>query len=186
MSWLRRLLGRDSREEPDEWSAGEVELSKAKPALLAALRERGARSALVGYDGGHDEGGVTSILVSRAPLEGDPAAWTEPTLPDAETIDVEAYWNADDRDSPSYRELAALYEAAEAVVCDKWGSFAGEFDVEGRLVVDVDSGRIARHDAVWVSEEDDEEDFDDDEDFDEDAWIARRRSGEPEREVEVL
>jgi hypothetical protein len=35
-------------------------------------------------------------------------------------------------------------------MCDKWGGFAGEFEVEGRLIVDVDGGRIARRDAVSV------------------------------------
>ena len=35
-------------------------------------------------------------------------------------------------------------------MADKWGGFAGEFEVEGRLIVDVDGGRIVRRDAGSV------------------------------------
>lgn len=110
--------------------------------LLRLLRERGARSALIVYDGGNDEGGVSSLAHSAEPLGADPAEWSGDELPAATEVDVEAaYERGDD-----------LFEAAEAVVCDKWGSFAGEFEVEGRLVVDVDSGRIARIDDVAVED----------------------------------
>jgi len=160
MSWLRRIFGGgDARpadpaaarraHEPDEgpvYGYGEVPLEPAKAQLLALLRERSARSALIVYEGGNDEGWITTFEYSAAGLGADPADWSGESLPEAQAVDVDAAMEAaggpDD----------ALFEAAEAVMCDKWGSFAGEFEVEGRLVIDVDSGRIVRRDVVSVEE----------------------------------
>ena len=91
MSWLGRILGR--REGP-VYGRGDVPLEPAKAELLDMLRERGARSAVIAYEGGNDEG----------------------------------------------------------CMCDKWGSFAGEYEVEGLLVADVAAGRIVRRDLVSVEE----------------------------------
>jgi hypothetical protein len=111
---------------------------QARTELLRLLRERGARSALVVYDGGNDEGAVTAIRLSREPLGVDPSEWTMPDLAPAEEVAID-----DDATDD-------LYDAALWVVAGKWRSFAGLFFVKGRLVVDVDSGRIARHDDVWA------------------------------------
>ncbi|HEY3181212.1 MAG TPA: hypothetical protein VGJ77_00125 [Gaiellaceae bacterium] len=163
MSFLRRILGggddrderADERERPrrahDEGSGpvyghGEEPLSRSKPELLSLLRERGARSALIAYDGGNDEGGVSGISYSAEPLGAEPAEWTADALPTATEVDVESAF--EDWEGPQGRFL----QAAEAVICDKWGSFAGEFEVTGRLVVDVDSGRMARIDDVAVED----------------------------------
>jgi hypothetical protein len=51
-------------------------------------------------------------------------------------------------------------------MCDKWGSFAGEFAVRGRLVVDVDAGTIVRQDDIWLF---DEADYDELEESDEEV-----------------
>jgi len=108
------------------------------------LRARGARSALIAYEGGNDEGWITRLEYSSAALGADPTEWSGDALPDGKAIDIdraiEASGGPDDD----------LFEAAEAVMCDKWGGFAGEFEVDGRLIVDVDGGRIARRDAVSV------------------------------------
>ena len=131
------------------YGQADVPLETAKAQLLALLRERGARSAVMAYDGGHDEGFMTSFAYSRTPLGAAPPDVSGP-LPDATEVDIdaaiEARGGADD----------ALYEAAEAVMCDKWGSFAGEYEVEGRLVVDVDAGTITRIDVVKMWDEDEE------------------------------
>ena len=155
MSWLRRIFGgggedggaprrAHGRYEGPAYGHGEVALEPAKAALLAALRERGARSAVIAYEGGNDEGWITEFSHSAAPLGADPASWTGETLPDATVVDIDAAMEAkgglDDE----------LFEAGEAVMADKWGGFAGEFEVEGRLIVDVDAGRIVRRDAVSV------------------------------------
>jgi hypothetical protein len=164
MSFLRRIFGggddsgeerADEREGPRRAHAegagpvyghGEEPLSRSKPELLSLLRERGARSALISYDGGNDEGSVSGISYSAEPLGAEPAEWTGDALPAATEFDVESAF--EDWDGPDGRFL----QAADAVVCDKWGGFAGEFEVTGRLVVDVDSGRIARIDDVAVED----------------------------------
>ena len=178
MSLLRRIFGGEGRRhsapaEPSEprraheraegpvYGRADVPLERAKAQLLALLHDRGARSAVIEYDGGQDEGFINSFEFSGVPLAVEPTAWSG-SLPDPTAVDIDAALEA--TGAPDQ----ALYEAAEAVMCDKWGSFAGEFEVEGRLVVDVDSGTIARIDAVKVWE-----------DFEGDEPPA-------EREVEVL
>jgi hypothetical protein len=189
MSWLRRVFGGGGAEDgEDERSAverilgpsgsrhtgyGERPLPEARAELLDALRARGARSAIVAYDGGNDEGGVTGITASPEPLPNDPLRFADETLATGESFDVDAFYegNVGPQDQ-------RLFEAAEAVVCDKWGSFAGEFEVRGRLVVDVDSGRIARHDAMRTTEDDPyDEDSDDEYEAPDEAF---------EREVEEV
>jgi hypothetical protein len=160
MSWLRRILrGSDSPSaDPGErrrahaagegpvYGQGDIPLEPARAQLLKLLRERGARSALIVYEGGNDEGWITAFEYSAAELGGDPESWSGETLADAQSVDVdgaiEAAGGPDDE----------LFAAAEAVMCDKWGSFAGEFEVDGRLVVDVELGRIVRRDVVSVEE----------------------------------
>jgi hypothetical protein len=163
MSWLRRLFGsgdgatRGSSATPEPrrahgraagpvYGQADVPLERAKAQLLELLRERGARSAVIEYDGGQDEGFMTSFEFSRAPLAAEPTEWSG-SLPDPTAVDIDAALEA------SGTPDQTLYEAAEAVMCDKWGTFAGSFEVEGRLVVDVDSGRIARIDVVKVWED---------------------------------
>jgi hypothetical protein len=118
------------------YGLGDVPMDRAKPQLLDLLRQRDARRAVIAYDGGHDEGWITELFFSSDPGEGepDPAA---STVIDPDT----AYENFE---SPDGR----LLEAAEAVVSDKWGSFAGEFEVKGRLLIDVESTRIVRRDSI--------------------------------------
>jgi hypothetical protein len=161
MSWLRRLfrrddLGREVREIVDRMQADERRRAReARPELLRLLTERGARSAIVVYDGGHDEGFVTAVQISREPLGVAPAKWTGPELSGAEELPD---------DTSMGGGQASVFDAAFDVVAGKWGGFAGEFVVKGRLVIDVESGEIARHDDVWIDEEPE-----DDEDWDEDA-----------------
>lgn len=149
MSFFRKLFGGGMR-----GGQGERPLSVAKPELLRLLRERGARSALIAYDGGHDEGGVTEIWVSSEPLGVDPRKWSGGSLAGAQEVEVD--WDE--------MGQGGLLDAAMDVVSDKWGSFAGEFHVKGRLVVDVDAGSIARHDDMWLDEQEEavDEDYDDD------------------------
>jgi hypothetical protein len=140
MTWLSRLFG---SETGPVYGRGEIPFDRAKSELLALLRERGARAAVIGYDGGNDEGWLTELVFSAEPFQGEPEGWSSVT---GSTIDVDAAY--DDFETPDGK----LVEAAEALVCDKWGSFAGEFHVDGRVFVDVDSGRIVRRDAVSVED----------------------------------
>ena len=150
MSWLRRILGRSNARPAHlagagpTYGHGEVPLEPAKAQLLDLLRERGARSAVIVYEGGNDEGWMTSFEYSAVAFGADPADWSGKSLAEPQAVDVDAAMEmADGPDD-------ALFGAAEAVMCDKWGTFAGEFEVEGRLVIDVDAGRIVRRDAVSV------------------------------------
>ena len=156
MSWLRRILG-GGEGEPDPRRAhasrsgpayghGDVPLEPAKAELLGLLRERRARSAVIVYEGGNDEGWMTSFEYSTAPLGAPPEEWAGDGLPDAVAVDVDAAIDA------SGGPDDALFAAAEAVMCDKWGSFAGEYEVEGRLVIDVDGSRIVRRDVISIEE----------------------------------
>jgi hypothetical protein len=140
MTWFSRLFG---SEQGPVYGRGELPFDRARDELLARLQERDARRAVIGYDGGNDEGWLTELVLSDQPFEGEPETWSSVT---GSTVDVDAAY--DDFETPDGK----LVEAAEAVVCDKWGSFAGEFHVDGRVFVDVDSGRIVRRDAVSVED----------------------------------
>jgi hypothetical protein len=155
MSWLKRIFGGsdgDARRahgsnEGPVYGQADMPLERAKARLLELLRERGARSAVIAYDGGNDEGFMNSFEYSSAPLGAEPTDWSGP-LRDPRAVDVDAAIEATGGPDD------ALYEAAEAVMCDKWGSFAGAFEVDGRLVVDVDSETIARIDAIKLWDDD--------------------------------
>jgi len=158
MSWLRRIFG-GSGDGDDRGRGKAPEPSAHKAELLERLRERGARSALVTYDGGNDEGGVSSLAISTEPLGAPADSWTGTALPGGQEVlwgdwseeGASLYGNRPDADE-------RLLSAAEEVVCEKWGGFAGEFQVEGRLVIDVDADRVVRQDISWITEEDDDED----------------------------
>jgi hypothetical protein len=126
------------------YGRGDEPLEQAKDELLSLLRQRGARSAEIVYDGGYDEGLITALRLSDEPLGGEPTEWTD--LAGASDLDVDSAY--DNPETPDGK----LLEAATNVMCDKWGSFAGEFEVKGRLLVDVDGGRIVRRDAFSVEE----------------------------------
>jgi hypothetical protein len=111
-------------------------MDRAKPQLLDLLRERDAQRAVIAYDGGNDEGWITELFFSSEPGEGEP----DPARSTVIDPDV-AYENFESPDGK-------LLEAAEAVISDKWGTFAGEFKVKGRLLIEVESGRIVRRDSV--------------------------------------
>jgi hypothetical protein len=140
MTWLSRLFG---SEIGPVYGRGEIPFDRAKDNLLALLRVRAGRSAVIGYDGGNDEGWLTELVVSSEPLAGEPESWSSV---EGTAVDVDAAY--EDFETPD----GQLVEAAEALVCDKWGSFAGEFHVDGRVFVDVDSERIVRRDAVSVED----------------------------------
>ena len=158
MSWLRRIFGGSDR--PGEGRDGDTPTARpsaGKAQLLELLRARGARSALVVYDGGNDEGGIASIAVSAEPLGVPAESFAGAALAGASEV-LWGDWSEEGAELYGTRavEDERLLAAAEAVVCEKWGSFAGEFQVEGRLVVDVDGDRIARQDVSWVTDEDED------------------------------
>lgn len=141
MSWFERLFGPASG---PVYGHGDEPLERAKEELLARLRERGARSASIVYDGGHDEGFINELRYSEQPFAGDPTEWID--VQGGSSLDIDnAFENLETPDGK-------LFQAAEYVMCDKWGSFAGEFEVQGQLLVDVETGRIVRRDAFSVED----------------------------------
>jgi hypothetical protein len=141
MTWFDRLFGPYSG---PVYGRGDEPLERAKEDLLARLRERGAKSASIVYDGGHDEGFINELRYSDEPLAGDEDGWT--ALRGGSSLDIDSAFESPD--TPDGK----LLEAAEYVMCDKWGSFAGEFEVQGQLLVDVETGRIVRRDAISVED----------------------------------
>jgi hypothetical protein len=137
----RRIFGGGSG---PVYGRGDEPLEQSRDELLSLLREKGARSAVIVYDGGYDEGFITELRHSEEALVGEPTEWTD--LSDGSDLDVDGAY--DNPETPDGK----LLEAATNVMCDKWGSFAGEFEVQGRLLVDVDSRRIVRRDAFSVEE----------------------------------
>jgi hypothetical protein len=104
VSWLRRIFGGDGRDR-ESIGAGDLgyetnpaAAATAKAELVRVLRERGAHAALITYDGGHDEGSVSEIVVSAEPLGAPPEDRRETTIAGGERIDMDRAWDVWGRD----------------------------------------------------------------------------------------
>lgn len=98
---------------------------------FAELEARGAACARVWFSGGGDEGGVDSIHLEA--LGGKELARLE-------SPNVPCHWNPQTNRYEALREMTLderLYGALEKPVDDRYGSFAGEFQVRGTVVWDV-------------------------------------------------
>ncbi len=89
--------------------------------VFERLRELGAVAAVVPFNGGYDEGFVEGITLRGA--EGSAVA----------VIHEDHYGDAEEPFEGAHR----LAEALSQPVYDEYGGFAGEFEVEGRVVWDV-------------------------------------------------
>ena len=103
---------------------------------FAALRQRGVAKAVVSFSGGNDEGGVNDITLLDA---------------SGETLQ---------HDLPTYTygkegEDVALSEALGEPVYDQYGSFSGEFDVDGEVIWGVETRevRMSKEETEWVHSE---------------------------------
>ncbi len=85
------------------------------------LRELGAVAAVVPFHGGYDEGFIEGITLQDA--EGNAVA----------VIHEDYYGDAEE----PFERAQRLAEALSQPVYDEYGGFAGEFEVEGRVVWDV-------------------------------------------------
>jgi hypothetical protein len=93
--------------------------------VFAELRTRGADTAVVMFSGGNDEGGPDSITLYRA----DEQMRTLSTYQcDADTTSAEA-------DVP-------LADALSDPVFEAYGTFAGDFDVTGEVIWEVESETV--------------------------------------------
>jgi hypothetical protein len=93
-----------------------------KNRVFQLLRLRGASKAVVSFSGGNDEGDVDSIKLTI----GD------------EQIDLDVWWEGDQTDHPD-KELSVLLAAP---VWERYGGFAGDFQVYGIVTFDVAAGTV--------------------------------------------
>jgi hypothetical protein len=112
------------------------------------LRKKGAVQAIANFEGGHDEGGVTSItLVYPPPTEG-----AEPLEKDLKVWYCGGYQYTGSgykRLSEPKNEDEELSELIQGPVDERYGSWAGEFSAWGKLIWDVEEEKV----TMDVSEE---------------------------------
>lgn len=122
--------------------------------VFARLKELGAAKALVTFEGGNDDGGVTHIDLVDA--KGKKICqvndhYQKPALnEDGSTRMVERVSsNGRTYRTPEYEPLSeeqekenALYQALGGPVYERFGSFAGEFEVHGTVTWDVETQEV--------------------------------------------
>lgn len=113
-------------------------MSMTKQEVIEKLREGGATRAVVEFSGGNDQGGADRIALYNGEVEicevhehyphyhfdQDKKEWVKVPLPDEERAEAE------------------LSEALTRPVYQAYGTFAGDFDVNGVVVWDVESGQV--------------------------------------------
>ena len=101
-----------------------MEMTRAE--VFGRLRELGAVAAVVPFHGGYDEGFTEDITLKDA--GGNPVA-----------VIREDYYGAEEPFVGAHR----LAEALSQPVYDEYGGFAGEFEVEGRVIWDVPKAAVS-------------------------------------------
>jgi hypothetical protein len=94
--------------------------------VFAELESRGADRAVVMFSGGNDEGGPDSIALHK----GEEEIRALPT------------WAGED-DTATAKADAQLADALSDPVFEAYGTFAGDFDVTGEVVWDLDGETVA-------------------------------------------
>lgn len=107
--------------------------------VLALLRELGAVRAVAAFSGGNDQGGIDSLIL---------------TLADGGERQIEFQYDRQwvyDGTSWQTRMVAltpeqlannALWELMDQPIDGRYGSFAGNYSVEGEVVADVEEGTV--------------------------------------------
>ena len=99
----------------------------ARAEVFERLRELGAVAAVVPFHGGYDEGFIEGISLKDA--EGNALA----------VIHEDYYGNAEE----PFKGAHDLAEALSQPVYDEYGGFAGQFEVEGRVIWDVSKATVS-------------------------------------------
>jgi hypothetical protein len=86
--------------------------------VLGILNRKGIDKVTVKFSGGHDSGGTDGITVD---LFGEEVEWSQKEL---DTI------------------KEGLYDALEAPVWDRYGTFCGEYHVDGEVIWDVKAKKV--------------------------------------------
>lgn len=106
-----------------------------KNELFAVLRKMNVVQAIVEFSGGNDEGGVDYItLYHQNGTETELPTWVETQVWNPTTGNYENIELTDEK-----KLIVALGES----VYDRYGSFAGEFSVNGTITYDVSNEKIS-------------------------------------------
>lgn len=93
--------------------------------VFAELASRGAERAVVAFSGGNDEGGPDSITL----------------FAEEDELSSLSVWPAGERSAEEQRE-DRLADALSEPVFEVYGTFAGDFDVAGEVVWEVDAKTV--------------------------------------------
>jgi len=104
---------------------GAVEMNRTE--VFRRLRELGAVGAIVPFYGGNDEGFTEGITLKGA--EGN-------TI-----VIIQDYYGSVEEEP--FEGADHLAEALSEPVYEEYGSFAGDFEVEGRVIWDVSKGTVS-------------------------------------------
>ena len=102
-----------------------MEMTRAE--VFERLQELGAVTAVVPFHGGYDEGFIEGITLKGA--EGNAIA-----------VIQDYYGSAEEQPFEGADHLA---EALSEPIYEEYGSFAGDFEVEGRVIWDVSKGTVS-------------------------------------------
>ena len=102
-----------------------MEMTRAE--VFERLQELGAVAALVPFHGGYDEGFIEGITLKDA--GGNAVA----------VIHEDYYGTAEEPFEGAHR----LAEALSQPIYDEYGGFAGQFEVEGRVIWDVSKATVS-------------------------------------------
>jgi hypothetical protein len=116
-----------------------MEMTRAE--VFERLRELGAVAAVLPFHGGYDEGFIEGITLQGT--EGNAIA----------VIHEDYYGNAEEPFEGAHR----LAEALSQPVYDEYGSFAGQFEVEGRVIWDVSKATVSMEGSEAEESPEDEE-----------------------------
>lgn len=127
---------------------------------MQVLRDAGVTIAKIGFSGGNDEGGAdgidyfdaegTLVTMPSSNAYNESGSRYDPAT--GKFVQVDPRWvvhgpwvagqPADKRDAtPDEIAVAKVVAVLEAPIYDRWGSFAGEFYVQGTLTWDVTTGK---------------------------------------------
>src|SRR5918997_2704722 len=116
-----------------------MEMTRAE--VFERLRELGAVAAVLPFHGGYDEGFTEGITLRGA--EGNAVA----------VIHEDYYGGAEEPFEGAHR----LAEALSQPVYNEYGGFAGQFEVEGRVIWDVSKATVSMEGSEAEESHEDEE-----------------------------
>jgi len=102
-----------------------------KQQVFAAMNELGVIRAVADFSGGNDEGGVNSVALYRTGDENE----------QPERLDAYEYSSWGDETKKATPQ-GMIVQGLEGPVDGKYGSFAGEFYVNGTVTADLAAGTL--------------------------------------------